>query len=84
MTAPVLMPMNSRRRKRPALHITGYTSRWDAVRGPRMTEVYSNVTYPRLPGEGCGCRWFTRGKDYLVRLCDGHGRVPDVHKEMLV
>jgi hypothetical protein len=59
---------------------------WDGV----VVEVWSTVEKPRLPGDGCGCtrevRWKGRlqcGDEYVVKLCEKHGREPGIVRYML-
>ncbi len=55
--------------------------------GVVITEVFSTTQKPRLAGDGCGCerdvRWEFTGLEYVVLLCDRHGREPGIVRYML-
>jgi hypothetical protein len=55
-----------------------------------VTEVWSSARKPRLPGDDCGCerdvRFMIRatwGDEYVVKLCEKHGREPGIVEYML-
>lgn len=55
-----------------------------------VTEVWSTTGKPRLAGDECGCerevRWrgrFNFCTEYVVTLCEKHGREPGIVEYML-
>ena len=57
-------------------------------RGLRVMEVFSSSVRPRLAGDDCGCERMTRlgvtgGPEFVVLLCEEHGREPGIIHYML-